>query len=341
MTPQRAKLPSMSVDMASIYLSSGPGLDTLANMYLVCATARMPHAQPFVASRSRVSRSCFCFCSHAHPHCPRLAHRQDSLHEHYFATTAVQALTLVATGDALAQTIEMRSDDEQAYDPVRTLRMGLLGMCIGGFGTARWLQYLESVLPLREAESGMWSAFEAVPAWMYSPVLRCADNLGLDQAVVGDAYFVLMKATLDACLWAPLANTAYLVLTPLTEGESIETVKGILKERFVPVMKTELMTFFPYNLISFSLVPPLVRPFTTGFVSMCFAVFISWITHLEPAEEGSSAAAEQTPEQRAEPSLIEAGVAAQMPAITLPGGREVTLVAANDSELRLAAAKSR
>ena len=56
--------------------------------------------------------------------------------------------------------------------------------------------------------------------------------------------------------------------TPLLEGESVETVCGILKERFVPVMKTELATFFPYNLVSFSLVPPLVRPFTTGFISM-------------------------------------------------------------------------
>ena len=34
---------------------------------------------------------------------------------------------------------------------------------------------------------------------------------------------------------APLANTAYLVLTPLLEGESVDTVRGILKERFVPV----------------------------------------------------------------------------------------------------------
>eukprot|EP00966_Prymnesium_polylepis_P277715 6416225-Prymnesium_polylepis.1 len=44
-------------------------------------------------------------------------------------------------------------------------------------------------------------------------------------------------------------------------------------------MRTELSTFFPYNLVSFSLVPPLLRPFTTGFVSMCFAVYMSWATH--------------------------------------------------------------
>ena len=44
-------------------------------------------------------------------------------------------------------------------------------------------------------------------------------------------------------------------------------------------MKTELMTFFPYNLVSFSVIPPLLRPFTTGFVSMCFSVYISYVTH--------------------------------------------------------------
>jgi len=274
----RVAAPRMSVDIASAFLTAGPGFDHLSSMYL------------------------------------------NSLQEHYYATTAIQALTLVATGDVLAQTFEINSAKPpgapaQAYDSLRTARMGALGMLIGGFGTARWLQFLEMLLPLRESEAGVWSAFEAVPSWMYAPILRLADATNLDQTVVGDAYFVLLKATLDACFWAPLANTAYLVLTPLSEGESVESVKGILRERFVPVMKTELMTFFPYNLISFSLVPPLVRPFTTGFVSMCFAVFISWITHLHPEEE------EALPEP-----LIETGETLPMPAITMPSGREVTLV---------------
>ena len=81
-----------------------------------------------------------------------------ALDEHYFATTAVQALALVGAGDALAQLIEIkaaRGDGEESeaprldfgelaasYDPRRTARMGLLGMFIGGFGTASWLQAL-------------------------------------------------------------------------------------------------------------------------------------------------------------------------------------------------------
>ena len=109
-------------------------------------------------------------------------------------------------------------------------------------------------------------------------------------SIVSSANLVVIKAILDACIWAPLANTGYLILTPLLEGESVESVGGLLQEQFVPVMKTEFATFFPYNLISFSLVPPLVRPFTTGFVSMCFAVYISWVTHLPAADATADAA---------------------------------------------------
>lgn len=35
-------------------------------------------------------------------------------------------------------------------------------------------------------------------------------------------------------------------------------------------------------LLTLAQVPPLVRPCTTGFVSMCFAMYISYMTHLAP-----------------------------------------------------------
>merc|ERR1712166_418221 len=81
---------------------------------------------------------------------------------------------------------------------------------------------------------------------------------------------------------APIANTAYLILTPLTEGASLEEVGAQLGENFLPVMKTEMGTFFPYNLVAFSLIPPLVRPFSTGLLSMCFSIYISLTTHNNP-----------------------------------------------------------
>jgi len=169
------------------------------------------------------------------------------LQTHYLETTAVQAFCLVGLGDLLAQVIERQSSSQggklDELDTVRTLRMAMLGLFIGGLGTATWLRYLEAQFP--------------------------GNNMQL----------IVEKACLDATIWAPIANTLYLVLTPLLEGESPEYVKERLEEQFAGVMTTELCTFLPYNLISFSLIPPLVRPFTTGFISMCFAVYISWTTH--------------------------------------------------------------
>jgi protein Mpv17 len=134
----------------------------------------------------------------------------------------------------------------------------MLGLLIGGFGTANWLRLLEEKLP----GSG-------------SPEL------------------ILQKAFLDATIWAPIANTLYLILTPLLAGESMKSVRKLLIKEFVPVMRAELATFFPYNLVSFSLIPPLVRPFTTGFISMCFAVYISYTTNKIPSPP-TSADAHQT-----------------------------------------------
>ena len=182
-----------------------------------------------------------------------------ALETSYYQTTAMQAFLLVGTGDAISQAIEIHfagknslGDEEgsQRYEPSRTLRMATLGLFIAGFGTAFWLQHLERALP------GHASAER-----------------------------VLHKSCLDACLWAPLANTLYLVLVPLLEGKRPAEVAAMLRERFLPVMRTELSTFFPYNLLSFSLIDPLVRPFTTGFVSMCFAVYLSWVTHMEAEAE--------------------------------------------------------
>mmetsp|Transcript_3320 Transcript_3320/g.5508 ORF Transcript_3320/g.5508 Transcript_3320/m.5508 type:complete len:117 (-) Transcript_3320:54-404(-) len=107
---------------------------------------------------------------------------------------------------------------------------------------------------------------------------------------------------LDGCVWAPIANTAYLIFTPLLEGEDLDFVKEKLTNRFVPVMKAELSTFLPYNLVSFSMIPPLIRPFSTGFLSMCFAVYLSIVSH--ESEEDTSCvglSAKQLPQGTPQP----------------------------------------
>ena len=72
------------------------------------------------------------------------------------------------------------------------------------------------------------------------------------------------------------------VLTPLSEGVDPMSVLDSLEENFLPVMQSEWSVFLPYNLVAFAFLPSFIRPFTTGFVSMLFSTYLSWITHLEP-----------------------------------------------------------
>ena len=211
----------------------------------------------------------------------------SALNEHYYQTTVLQALTLVSLGDVLAQALEKNNDDAQtkmSFDWKRTARMGALGAVIGGLGTATWLRFLEAQFPV--VESHIAASFLNLPVGVYEPILRALEIYGPEHGIgldaVSDSLLVFVKATLDACVWAPIANTLYLVLTPLSEGKDLVSVGETLSEKFLPVMKSELSTFFPYNILAFAVIPPLVRPFTTGVVSMCFSTYISWITHLEP-----------------------------------------------------------
>jgi len=197
-----------------------------------------------------------------------------ALHEHYYLTAGLQAFPLVSTGDLVAQMIERKDTPDDAEKlPLnlgRTLQMGMLGTLIGGFGTATWLRWLESHVTVAD-----------VPQWIRGVLATIApEQLGqLNSISATDDLLVLVKATLDSCVWAPIENTLFLVLTPLLEGASFEEVSSLLNDNFLPVMQTELGAFFPYNLLAFSLIPPLLRPFSTGLASMCFSVYISLTTH--------------------------------------------------------------
>ena len=230
-----------------------------------------------------------------------------ALHNHYYPTTCLQALALVSLGDVLAQCLETTSngDDNGAPIPLdwrRTLRMGTLGLIIGGLGTATWLRYLEDQLPVIESHAA--ASFVDLPLWLYEPVLRAFELSGPEHSVgldtVADSLLVVVKATLDVCVWAPIANTLYLALTPLSEGRGFASAAESIRDNFIPVMKSELRTFFPYNLVAFALIPPLVRPFTTGVLSMAFSTYISWVTHLEPKLAIALATADARGERRTE-----------------------------------------
>ena len=143
----------------------------------------------------------------------------------------------------------------------------MLGIVIGGLGDAMWLRYLE--------EPGL-----------FNPILYAFNRMSADGGHV-DAD---LKASLDAFIWAPVANALYLVLTPLSEGMSLGSVYESLSNNFLPVMQSELSVALPYNLVAFALIPAFMRPFATGLFSMFFSTYLSYISHLPPKQRIEMAA---------------------------------------------------
>jgi len=188
----------------------------------------------------------------------------NALSDHYYLTTCLQAGVLGSIGDVLAQALD-KDGPAYSFDWQRNLRTATLGVGIGGLGDAMWLRYID--------EPGL-----------FAPILHAFDLFGAGHGVAldDDSLLVVIKTTLDAFVWAPIANSLYLVLTPLSEGVDPMSVLDSLEENFLPVMQSEWSVFLPYNLVAFAFLPSFIRPFTTGFVSMLFSTYLSWITHLEP-----------------------------------------------------------
>lgn len=190
-----------------------------------------------------------------------------ALDQHYFATTCGQSFALVGAGDVIAQRIEQHIEARRRTSPAmsraavnwaRTMRFGVLGVLVSGLGTAYWLQCLEDWV----------GPTEGLAQW------------GL----------VAEKAAMDFCLWAPVANGFYVIAVPVMEGEVPLTaphMSTLLTQRFAPAMAAEFALFVPYDVLSFSLIPPLVRPLTASCVSLCYAVFMSWWSHRDCSESPS------------------------------------------------------
>ena len=124
------------------------------------------------------------------------------------------------------------------------------------------------------------------------------------EEVVGpatDLHSVVQKAAMDFTMWAPIANGFYVVAVPVMEGEvplTADSAASLLRERFGPAMAAEFAMFVPYDLLAFSTIPALMRPLTACCVSLCYAVFMSWWSHREVADEVAAAQQQQPASER-------------------------------------------
>ena len=168
----------------------------------------------------------------------QLAESPDS----YAALAGVQAGVLACGSDVAAQRMH-----SLPLNLPHVFAMGTLGCLLSGAFNAVWLRQLEARFP--------GSGSDAIAA----------------------------KTSTDyAC--ATLINSAYLLAVPLLAaafaggGGEVGLLDGWTTEGFRDVMLLELVTFTPYNLCAFKLVPPNLRPLTSAGLSAASTVVISGVT---------------------------------------------------------------
>lgn len=116
--------------------------------------------------------------------------------------------------------------------------------------------------------------------------LRLLENMCGDGKTPADA---ARKAAADFVCWAPLANSAYLLGVPFLTAlysthlcgavceVSLTQSLDTLRTGFGSAMQLEASIFVPYNLISFKLIPPTLRPQTTAVMCAFFTMGLSHI----------------------------------------------------------------
>lgn len=106
---------------------------------------------------------------------------------------------------------------------------------------------------------------------------------------------VAKKAAADYTLYAPFANSMYLLLVPalsiiyssglslcngdVCSAEVLAAASGTATSTwingFAPAMQLEAMIFAPYNLLSFRMIPSTFRPQTTATACAVYTVALS------------------------------------------------------------------
>jgi len=166
--------------------------------------------------------------------------------KHYLAVACAQSGLLRFSADGVAQVLR-----GVPIDVAHCAAMGTMGIVFSGLIGASWLRHLEGRL------GGGRSA--------------------------GD---VFKKASCDFFCYAPCANSAYLFFVPLLTllysqpadldlGAATSVALGVLQSGFLAAMAFELNIFAPYNLLSFRLIPPNLRPQTTATACAVYTIALS------------------------------------------------------------------
>ena len=82
----------------------------------------------------------------------------------------------------------------------------------------------------------------------------------------------MRKAATDYSVWAPFANTCYLLGVPLLTGHDVAAALQTLQAGFASVMLLELSIFAPYNIFAFRNISLNYRPAVSAALAFLFTV---------------------------------------------------------------------
>ncbi|EOD37051.1 hypothetical protein EMIHUDRAFT_110055 [Emiliania huxleyi CCMP1516] len=117
-----------------------------------------------------------------------------------------------------------------------------------------------------------------IPAEAYALDVEATNVYRLLEASAGSETtpeIIVLKCTADYFIWAPIANTLYLVLVPLLMGQTPAAAFQIMLDGFGAVSLLELCIWTPYNLLSFRFLPLELRPPTQSALAALFTIGLS------------------------------------------------------------------
>jgi len=156
-------------------------------------------------------------------------------------TKSISAALLIGFGDFVSQKLEHK----KSFDWARLFRVMTFAAFIGAPALHFWYSFLDTSFPEYTASH------------------------------------VLVKTTLDQCVFTPLSILVFFAVLGLGEGLSLEEISKDLKVNFLPTLRTSFIVWPLASFINFCFVHAKFRIIFVGAVSLLWNSYLSFVKHTQ------------------------------------------------------------